>query len=46
MFKYVCNTNCHRVAYDLIKNAIKCLNSGKDDENYNIYSDNLIHATD
>ena len=30
----------------MIKNAIKCLNNGKNDETYNIFSDNFIHATD
>ena len=44
--KKLCNSNCHKVSSEQIKNAIKCLNSGKDDETYNIYSDNFIHATD
>ena len=42
----LCNSNCHKVSSEKIKNAIKCLSSGKDDETYNIYSDNFIHATD
>ena len=42
----LCSSNCHKVSNENIKNAIKCLNSGKDDETYNIYSDNFLHATD
>ena len=30
----------------IIKNAIKCLSNGKDDEVYNVFSDNFKHATD
>ena len=44
--KKLCNSNCHKVSSEQIKNAIKCLNNGKDDETYNIYSDNFLHATD
>ena len=44
--KKLCSSNCHKVSSEQIKNAIKCLNSGKDDETYNIYSDNFLHATD
>ena len=44
--KNLCNSKCHNVTSEQIKNAIKCLNSGKNDENYNIYSDNFIHATE
>merc|ERR1712236_122780 len=44
--KNLCNSKCHNVTSEKIKNAIKCLNSGKNDENYNIYSDNFIHATE
>ena len=44
--KKLCKSNCHKVSSEQIKNAINCLNSGKDDETYNIYSDNFIHATD
>merc|ERR1712055_363907 len=42
----LCGSNYHKVSNENIKNAIKCLNSGKDDETYNIYSDNFLHATD
>ena len=45
-----CNSNCcssnHNVSGIMIKNAIKCLSNGKNDEIYNIYSDNFMHATD
>ena len=44
--KNLCDSKCHNVTSEQIKNAIKCLNSGKNDENYNIYSDNFIHATE
>ena len=44
--KKLCNSNCHKVSSQQIKNAIKCLNSGKDDETYIIYRDNFLHATD
>ena len=40
------NSNCHKVSSEQIKNAIQCLNNGKDDETYNIHSDNFLHATD
>ena len=45
-----CNSNCcssnHNVSGNMIRDAIKCLSKGKNDEIYNIYSDNFIHATD
>ena len=47
-----CNSNeckssqCHNVSYDLLKKAISCLNNGKEDETYYMYSDNFLHATD
>ena len=45
-----CNSNCcssnHNVSSNMIRDAIKCLSKGKNDEIYNIYSDNFIHATD
>ena len=44
--KKLCNSNCHKVSSEQIKNAIKCLNNGKDDETYNIFSDNFLHAAD
>ena len=44
--KNKCDSKCHKVSSEKIKDAIKCLNSGKDDETYNIYTDNFIHATD
>ena len=44
--KNLCDSKCYIVTSEQIKNAIKCLNSGKNDENYNIYSDNFIHATE
>ena len=44
--KKLCNSNCHKVSSEQIKNAIKCLNSGKDDETFNIYRDSFLHATD
>ena len=42
----MCDSKCHNVTSEQIKNAINCLNSGKNDENYNIYSDNFLHATE
>ena len=44
--KNLCDSKCHNVTSEQIKNAINCLNSGKNDENYNIYSDNFLHATE
>ena len=42
----LCNNNCLKISSETIKNAIKCLNNGKNDETYDIFSDNFIHATD
>ena len=36
-----CGINCHNVSGDIIRNAIKCLDNGKDDEVYNVFSDNF-----
>ena len=44
--KNCCSTNCHNVSGDTIRSAIKCLSNGKNDEVYNVFSDNFIHATD
>ena len=41
-----CSTSSHYVSKNLIKNAILCLKSGKDDEIYEMYSDHFINATD
>ena len=41
-----CNRNCFIISGSSVRNAIKCLNSGKDDETYNVHSDNFIRATD
>ena len=41
-----CNTHCHNVSGDIVKNAIKCLANGKDDEIYNLFSDNFLYSTD
>ncbi|CAL4074836.1 unnamed protein product, partial [Meganyctiphanes norvegica] len=37
---------CHDITSDILKKAILCLNNGKDDENYNIFSDHFIFASD
>ena len=42
----ICSNNCLKISSETIKNAIKCLNNGKNDETYDIFSDNFIHATD
>ena len=41
----LCNNNCLKISSETIKSAIKCLNNGKNDETYDIFSDNFIHAT-
>ena len=42
----VCEQNCHRVSPDTIKNAIDCLNNGKNDETYNMFTDHFINANE
>ena len=42
----VCDQNCHRVSPDTIKNAIDCLNNGKNDETYNMFTDHFINANE
>ena len=42
----LCKQSCHKVSCDTIKKAIKCLNDGKNDETYNIYTDHFINASD
>ena len=41
-----CKQNCHNVSYNTIKDAIKCLNNGKSDETYNMFSDHFLNASD
>ena len=44
--KKCCSPTCHNVSGYMIQSAIKCLSNGKDDELYNVFSDNFINATD
>ena len=41
-----CNQDCHKVSSDTIKNAIKCLNNGKNDETYNMFTDHFINTNE
>ena len=41
----LCSQNCHKVSCDTIRNAIKCLNNGKNDETYDIFGYNFINAS-
>ena len=47
-----CNTgkcktsSCHYASEELVRNAILCLKSGKNDETYEMYSDHFINAAD
>ena len=41
-----CCQNDHKISTDTIKNAIKCLNNGKNDETYNMFTDHFINASD
>ena len=41
-----CSSNCQKVSVETIRNAVKSLTKGKDDEIYNVFSDNFTHATD
>ena len=38
--------HCHTISEDNIRKAISCLQNGKDEENYNVFSDHFIYASD